>query len=177
MPGTCTGTRQTPRSLTSALTRISRSVNIFQVTRSGSGWGGCGASTGAAGKAARTVGRRAGAGVRAAHLCVSPREVGLHRVRGALAAQQQQLLRVRQQQHERIQLRQQRLRVSPGRARLGTQPVAAAAAGTPRPSPRRLIYSFRSMACRLSFHFSVMVSPSSGFNRSTRIFLCVSIRL
>uniref|UniRef100_F1MMU3 Bromodomain-containing protein 2 n=3 Tax=Artiodactyla TaxID=91561 RepID=F1MMU3_BOVIN len=105
------------------------------------------------------------------------KRVGLHRVRGALAAQQQQLLRVRQQQHERIQLRQQRLRVSPGRARLGTQPVAAAAAGTPRPSPRRLIYSFRSMACRLSFHFSVMVSSSSGFNRSTRIFLCVSIRL
>ncbi|XP_069435922.1 bromodomain-containing protein 3 isoform X2 [Ovis canadensis] len=71
---------------------------------------------------------------------------GLRRVRGALAAQQQQLLRVRQQQHERVQLRQQRLRVSPGCAAR-----AAAAAGTPRCSPRRLIYSFRSMVCRLSF--------------------------
>lgn len=142
MPGTGTGIRQTPRSLTNALTRFSGSVSTYRVPRSGFG----GDVEPARGLQERRRGWRAGAGVRAAHLCVSPREGGLRRVRGALAAQQQQLLRVRQQQHERVQLRQQRLRVSPGRAAR-----AAAAAGTPRCSPRRLIYSFRSMVCRLSF--------------------------
>lgn len=46
-------------------------------------------------------------GVHASHLPVSPRQAGLGAVGRPLAAQQQQLFRVREQQLQRLQLRQQ----------------------------------------------------------------------
>ncbi|XP_036757322.2 bromodomain-containing protein 3 isoform X2 [Manis pentadactyla] len=74
------------------------------------------------------------------------REVGLGARGRAVAAQQQQLLRVRQQQLQRIQLRQQRLRVNPALRAERPASVPAEPCRVPLVNTR-----LRSMACGLSF--------------------------
>lgn len=71
--------------------------------------GGCSGKAGAA--SAGVCGVRGGAPLTC---CVSLRESGLRALGRAVPAQQQQLLRVREQQFQRIQLGQQRLGVSSG---------------------------------------------------------------
>ncbi|XP_058380414.1 bromodomain-containing protein 3 isoform X2 [Diceros bicornis minor] len=79
------------------------------------------------------------------------RETGLRALGRAVPAEQQQLLRVREQQFQRIQLRQQRLRVNSG---LDAEQNEASGCRTRRDSavfPRWLIYYFCPLVCRFSF--------------------------